>query len=79
MEQKFVACFAEGEFEVVVGPFEMARARGWIDGFFQGAGSYGAGSPSAYVLPDEAAEMRSEECEDEVDRALAEYHRRRPD
>lgn len=79
MSQKFVACFAEGEFEVLAGPFTLDEAKAYEAGFYQGAGSYGAGTPAAYVLPDEVAEMRDDEDDVGADLAIDEYERRRMD
>jgi hypothetical protein len=73
MADKFVACFAEGDFEVLEGPFEKPQAHAFARGYLQGAGSYGAETPSAYVVPDDVADMRAAEEDEEAQKAIEVY------
>lgn len=65
-----VAIFAEESFEEVEDMSDIYQARAFARGVSRGASFYGAGSCSAYVLPEELDEMREHEPAEEVERAL---------
>lgn len=65
-----VVTFTEEEFSDVFSFENKDYARGFCGGFTTGAGEYGAGGASGYILPDDEAEMREDEKPAEVERAL---------
>ena len=71
-----VLLFAENNFERVelFATVEEAKAFAW--GFSAGGNCYGAGSPGAYLLPHDEADLRESEPSSEVARALAELARK---
>lgn len=66
-----VLIFCENNFEEIV-KVDATQVDGFRAGVQVGSGHYGAGSCATYVLPDDDAEMREWETDEEVERALAE-------
>lgn len=71
MSEKFhILLFSEGDFDRVETQSARSLALAYAVGWTDGASNYGAGSPGAYVMPEDEAEMREQEKSDQVERAL---------
>lgn len=66
-----VLIFAESYFKERVDAPTFTAANAFARGVSRGAGYYGAGSCSAYVIPDDVKDMREFEPAEEVERALS--------
>jgi len=73
----FVATFTEDDFENLIGFASNERAKGYADGFGEGAGKYG-GTGCAYVLPADEDEMRANESKDALEAYAKAMDRMRP-
>lgn len=67
---RYVAIFTEGSFETIERFGSSSYAQFYAHGVVCGANLYGAGSCTAYVMPDEESGMREIESANEVKRAL---------
>jgi hypothetical protein len=65
-DSREVWIFTEGFFELKKQLPSLVEARAFAAGVAVGGGLYGAGSISVYVLPEDDAEMRSQEADDEL-------------
>jgi len=66
-----IVIFSEGDFDHVTEQSSESQAAAFALGISEGAGLYGAGSCSAYVMPGDTEEMRKNENAEQVRRALA--------
>ena len=65
-ERRAIVVFTEGDFEEACTRPTLVEARAFAEGVEAGASFYGAGSCSAYVLPDDAetlwADAKNHDC-----------------
>lgn len=71
MYRHVILIFAEGAFEQINHKNTLDEANAYASGVRDGAGLYGAGSCTAYVMPNDKDDMERDEQPDAVGKAIA--------